>query len=131
LINFATQPLKLTNMSILDILTDLFSDDDSDSNNLTNHEDSIGTAIDENSDDTDDEDNPEDDKPNVDNPTNPEDNPENPKKEPKKSKAFHPAFTARGACNLCRESACPGFKGKKEMNELCRNCGHTWEQHEW
>ena len=52
-------------------------------------------------------------------------------KEPKKSKAFHPAFTARGACNLCRESACPGFKGKKEMNELCRNCGHTWEQHEW
>jgi hypothetical protein len=120
-------------MSIIDFITDLFSDDDSGANDLTNHENSIGTAIDENSDDiTDtDEDDNTDDEQNEDEPINPEDNSENPGKEPQKSKAFHPVFTARGACNICRENACKGFEGEKKVGGLCRNCGHTWEQHEW
>jgi hypothetical protein len=100
-------------MSILDILTDLFSDDDSDSNNLTNHEDSIGTAIDENSDDTDDDDNPEDDKPNVDNPTNPEDNPENPKRNLKNLKLFTQPSPQEGHAIYVEKVHAQVLKGKK------------------
>ncbi len=38
------------------------------------------------------------------------------------------SFTSAWKCNLC---SCKQYKGGSSTSDLCENCGHRKDQHEW